>query len=95
MSEELIQSYENLDTNNKRDKLSRELLVIGELLSEIEWDMGLDNVVDIYNYDVSNDKNMSEDDFLVSIYQDVFNVERELLTIVRILKENQVEDMFD
>lgn len=95
MNEELISSYMKLDTNNKRDKLNRELLVIGELLKKIEWDMGLDNEVDIYNYNVSSDNKMSEDEFLVSTYQDVFNVERELLTISKILKENEKDEMFN
>lgn len=95
MNEELIKSYMKLDTNNKRDKLNRELLVIGELLKKIEWDMGLDNEVDIYNYNVSSDNKMSEDEFLVSTYQDIFNVERELLTISKILKENEKDEMFN
>ena len=87
MNKEFIEAYNNLDTNNKRDKLNHELLVIKELLKETESDLNLDNDVDIYDYNPENDKDWTEDDFLMSTYQDVYNIERELITVVKLLQE--------
>ncbi len=85
MNRDFIEAFNSLDTNNKRDKLNREILVIGEYLKYLEKQLGLDNEIDIYNYNPYNDKKMTEDEFLVSTYQDVFNVERELITITKLL----------
>lgn len=85
MNRDFIEAFNSLDTNNKRDKLNREILVIGEYLKYLEKQLGFDNEIDIYNYNPYNDKKMTEDEFLVSTYQDVFNVERELITITKLL----------
>lgn len=95
MNEKFIRAFDNLDVNNKRDKLNRELMTIGKYLEIIEKKLDFDNTVDIYNYDVDNDKNMTEGDFLTSTYQDVFNVERELITIIKLLSESEMDRMFN
>ena len=95
MNEKFIKAFDNLDVNNKRDKLNRELMTIGKYLEIIEKKLDFDNTVDIYNYGVDNDKNMTEGDFLTSTYQDVFNVERELITIIKLLSESEMDRMFN
>lgn len=85
MNREFIEAYNNLDTNNKRNKLNREILTIGEYIKNIEEKLGLKNEIDLYNYNAYKDNNLSEDEFLVSTYQDVFNIEREIITIAKLL----------
>ena len=89
MNGEFINAYHQLDINAKKDKLSRELLVIGEYLKDIEKKLGFQNDVDIYNYHPIKDKEMNDDEYLTSIYQDIFNIERELITIERLMKDDQ------
>lgn len=91
MNEDFIDAFYQLDIPIKKDKLSRELLVVGEYLKDIENKLGFVNEVDIYNFHPMKDKNMNDDEYLTSIYQDVFNIERELITIERLLQENKNE----
>ena len=88
MNKELVDAYLLLDTNNKRDKLNREILVIGEMINKIEHKLGFTNEIDLYNYNPNTDKNITEDIFLSSTYQDIFNIERELITILKLLNED-------
>ena len=87
MNRDFIEAFNSLDTNNKRDKLNREILVIGEYLKYLEKQLGLDNEIDIYNFHPIKDKEMNDHDYFTSIYQDVFNIERELITIERLMKD--------
>ena len=90
MNEEFIDAYHQLDLPAKKDKLSRELLVVGEYLKDIEKKFGFANEVDVYNFHPIKDKDMNDDDYFTSIYQDVFNIERELITIERLMKELKI-----
>ena len=97
MNKEFVDAFYQLDTNIKKDKLSRELLVIGEYLRHIEKRLGIENEVDIYNYNPATDKEMDDDEYLTSLYQDVFNVERELITIEHLLRNytSEKDRMFE
>ena len=94
MNREFIDAFNHLNVNHKRDKLNRELLVIGEYIKVIERNLGFENEIDLYNYNTKIDEDWSEDDFLTSTYQDIFNIERELITIAEIT-ENDSEEMDD
>ena len=85
MNKELVDAFYQLDINNKREKISRELNVIADYLRIIEGKLGLDNNADIYEYNPAVDYTMDEEDHLTSLFQDVFNVERELITIDKLL----------
>ena len=91
MNQDFINAYHQLDLPSKKDKLSRELLVIGEYLKDIEQKLGLQNEVDIYNFHPIKDKDMNDEDYLTSIYQDIFNIERELITIERLMENIKTE----
>lgn len=84
MNESFIKSYYDLDLENKRKEFSKELNEVGKLLEQIEYKLGLDNVVDIGNY---NKKGLSEEETLTSFYQDIFNIQRELKLIDGIVNE--------
>ena len=86
MNERLVKAFSELDVNNKRDKISRELMVIGDHLKQLESTLGIANETDIYNYNPLNDNNQKEGEFLTSIYQDIFNIEREVLNIIKIIE---------
>ena len=86
MNERLVKAFQTLDINNKRDKISRELMVIGDLLEKLELNLGVSNETDIYNYNPLNNSNQKEGEFLTSIYQDIFNIEREILNVNKIIE---------
>lgn len=90
MNEEFINAFRQLDLPTKKDKLSRELLVIGEYIKDIEKKLNFPNEIDIYNYHPIKDKDINEDDYITSLYQDVFNIERELITIERLMKDLRI-----
>ncbi len=87
MNESFVNSYYDLDLEDKRKKFSKELNNVGKLLEQIEYKLGLDNVIDIGKYDEEN-KQLSEDEMLVYFYQDIFNIGRELKLIDAIVNED-------
>ena len=72
-NENVLESFRQLDTNNKRNKISDELMIIGELINSIEKNSGIPTNLNIKNYDQVNDSNMTEDEILAFFYEDIFN----------------------
>ena len=85
MNESFINAFYDLDLEDKRKKFIKELSEVGKILEQIEYKLGLDNVVDMGKYD--NPK-MTEEEMLTNYYQDVFNIQRELRLIDAIVNED-------
>jgi hypothetical protein len=83
-NEKLLKAFNQLDINNKRNKISDELIIIGELINTMEKNKGVPSNLKIKNYDQNNDSNMTEDEILSFFYEDIFNIENELLTMMSI-----------
>ena len=83
MNDELKNAYRNLDINNKRNKLSDELIVIYELLKKAQSIKGIQPTHEVKNYNLVTDKYLDEDEMLEFLYEDVFNIELELITLLR------------
>lgn len=86
MSEEMKNAYSMLDINNKRNQLSDELLIIFELIKRYENAKGINPVTQVKNYDTVNDKNLNEDEILTFFYEDVYNIQQELITLLNIVE---------
>ena len=86
MSEEMKNAYKKLDINNKRNLLSDELIIIFELIKRYENAIGINPITQVKNYDVINDKNLTEDGILDFFYEDVYNIQQELITLLSILE---------
>ena len=84
MSEEMKNAYMQLDVNNKRNQLSDELLIIFELIKRYENAKGINPVTQVKNYNIVNDKNLNEDEMLMFFYEDVYNIQQELITLLNI-----------
>lgn len=79
ISLELKRAYENLDLDDKRNKISDELLMIGELLKTVEEKNGL-----VPNFKIKNFQSgsvMNEDEFLSFLYEDIFEVQKQLILL--------------
>lgn len=86
MSEEMKNAYSMLDINDKRNQLSNELLIIFELIKRYENAKGINPVTQVKNYDTVNDKNLNEDEMLTFFYEDVYNIQQELITLLNVVE---------
>ena len=69
-----------MDVNDKKDVISNELMFIGELLKKLELYHDVQQDFKIKNYNLNS--NLSEEDYLTFIYDDIFEVQKQLLTII-------------
>ena len=79
ISLKLREAYNNLDLDDKRNKLSNELLVMEELLKNIQNKCGLVSNFKIKNYESGS--NINEEEFLSFIYDDLFEIQKQLILI--------------
>ena len=79
ISLKLKEAYNNLDLDDKRNKLSDELLVMGELLKNIQNKCGIVPNFKIKNYE--SGLNINEEEFLSFIYDDLFEIQKQLILI--------------
>lgn len=86
MSEEMKNAYRQLDINDKRNQLSDELLIIFELIKRHENAKGINPITQVKNYDIVNDKNLNEDEILTFFYEDVYNIQQELITLLNVVE---------
>lgn len=85
----ILNAFKQLDTNNKRNKISDELMAIKELINTIEKNSNIPTNLKIKNYDQNNNSDMTEDEILTFFYEDIFNIENELITLMSI---NNMQD---
>ena len=85
ISEEHIINFDKLDINTKRNQISNELMIIGELIKENEKKHGYDSKLSIKNYDQVNDKDLSEAEMLTFMYEDIFNIQQELIIALSLI----------
>ena len=86
MSEEMKNAYRKLDINNKRNQLSDELLIIFELIKRYENAKGISPITQVKNYDIAKDSNLNEDEILTFFYEDIYNIQQELITILNVVE---------
>lgn len=79
ISLKLKEAYDNLDLDDKRNKFSNELLVMEGLLKNIQNRCGLVSNFEIKNYESGS--NMTEDEFLSFIYEDIFEIQKQLILL--------------
>ena len=82
----LKEAYNNLDLDDKRNKLSDELLVMGELLKNIQNKCGIVPHFKIKNYE--SGLNINEEEFLSFIYDDLFEIQKQLILITNKININ-------
>lgn len=80
ISLKLKDAYNNLYLDDKRNKLNDELLVMEELLKNIQSKYGIVQNFRIKNY--QSGSNMNEEEFLSFIYEDIFELQKQLILII-------------
>ena len=76
----LKKKFEELDINDKKDAISNELIFIGDLLKRLEMHYDISQDFKIKNYNLNS--KLSEEEYLTFIYDDIFEVQKQLLTII-------------
>lgn len=84
MSEEFKSSFDKLSVNEKRNQISAELFIIGELIKNIENKYNIQSVLNVKNYDINKDNELTETEMLSFIYEDIYNIQRELITVLSV-----------
>lgn len=82
MSEEFRNAFDKLSINEKRNQISDELLIIGELIKNIENKYNIQSVLNVKNYDTNKNSELTETEMLSFIYEDIYVIQRELITVL-------------
>lgn len=94
MNEDFKKTYKNLSLNDKRNAMSNELMLIGNLISGLENKYGINNTCQVKNYDSAKDSHLTESEMLEFFYEDIYNIEKEFITLASLIekKEQKEED---
>lgn len=82
MNEAFKSAFEKLSIDDKRNQISDELILISELIKNIEYKLGVSSILNVKNYDINKQSSLSESEMLSFIYEDVYNIQRELITVL-------------
>ena len=89
MSEEMKNSFKNIDKNDKRNEFSSLLVKTEKLLDELLYNNALLNYDEVKNYDKNIDSNMNEEDMLLFFYEDLWNIKNKILELIIRQKSNE------
>lgn len=84
MTEEFKKAFLNLSIDEKRNQISNELIIISELIKLKEESLKIPSVLSVKNY--TSNSNISESEMLDFLYEDIYNIQKELITIFSINK---------
>ena len=82
MNEEFKNAFSKLSINEKRKQISNELLIIEALIKNIEKNYNIQSILNVKNYNPNQDSELTEDEMLLFIYEDIYNIQRELITVL-------------
>ena len=82
MTEEFKQAFSNLSVDEKRNRISNELIIIAELIKLKEETLKLPSVLSVKNYESNSP--MSESEMLDFLYEDIYNIQKELMTLLTV-----------
>ena len=89
MGNDLLNKFDVLDINTKRNQISDELIIIYELIKRYEELHGITPITKVKNYDANNDKDMKEAEILTFFYEDIYNIQQELITLLSSIENNK------
>lgn len=89
MNTKIIENFDVLDVNTKRNQISNELMIIGELIKNYEMKYNIVHLLNVKNYDQTNDKELDESQILTFFYEDIYNIQQELITLLNVIEINK------
>lgn len=91
MNDEFKKAFSNLSVNEKRNQISNEMMIIAELIKKEEKILNIPTILSVKDYDSGNDRKLNESEMLDFIYEDVYNVQKELITVFKCLNRDKYE----
>lgn len=88
MRSEFIESFDKLDINTKRNQISTELLIMYELIKKYEASKNIAPITSVKNYNMITDANLKESEMLTFFYEDIYNLEQELISLLSIVSKS-------
>lgn len=84
MTDELIELYKKLNTNEKRNELSSLIIKVDQLVNQLITNSGYDysDFPSVKNYDSSEQAIQTEDDMLLFFYDDVWKIKTKILLLL-------------
>lgn len=84
MTNEMIELYKELSTNDKRNELSSLILKLDELVNQllVQNKIEFDDLSTIKNYDSIKQKSDTEDDMLLFFFEDLWNIKTKVLLML-------------
>lgn len=82
LKEKLIDSYNSLDLDNKRNEFSKEMVIISSLINSCLAAFGETNLKTAYDYKSEKDLSLTEDDLISKNYSDILEIKNNLLTLL-------------
>lgn len=80
-------SFSSLNTLEKRNQISNELIFIAALIKMKEEQLKIPSVLNVKNYDVNKQSELTENEMLDFLYSDIYSIKRELITLLTIEKQ--------
>lgn len=84
IADDFKNDFSNLNTIEKRNQISNELLYIASLIKMKEEQLKLPSVLNVKKYDINKQINYSENEMLDFLYEDIYNIKRELITLLSV-----------
>jgi len=89
MSNELKQGFDKLSIDDKRNEISKELMIITEIIKDSQEFLGVNSdIIQAKNYNPSVDFDMNESDILTYFYEDIFSIRNEISLLNVLLRNN-------
>ncbi|MDY5930277.1 MAG: hypothetical protein SPJ27_09675 [Candidatus Onthovivens sp.] len=77
-------SFSRLNTIEKRNQINNELLFIASLIKMKEEQLKLPSILNVKNYDSNKQSKLTENDMLDFLYEDIYSIKRELITLLSV-----------
>lgn len=84
MNENFKKAFSNLSIDEKRNQISNELIIIAELIKLKEGSLKLPSILSVKDY--ASKSEMSESEMLDFLYEDIYSIQRELITLFSVNK---------
>lgn len=80
-------AFRELTLSDKRNQISNELLLIHGLTKESLKNYGFLTNSKVKNYNSNDNDNFTEDEILTFFYEDIYNIEKDLITLLNIINK--------
>ena len=88
MNNELKKAFSNLSLEEKRNQISNELILISEIIKSKEQEIKLPSMLKVKDY-VSGEQ-ISESQMLDFLYEDIYNIQKELITLFSVKDDEEI-----